>query len=223
VRQGGLKLWIYYAVTRTEALARVARETADIDFTDLLVFEAYHVMRILTLGKARSDDAAVSYVRQYGTSLYSAYKKDWIHHLLRNRFTSDVDALVERIAAQTAVADGSELATVAEDVRALLEGKFRQIVRANYGSLQEIKRAIRRRAPRFVTWWQNRPRAFVGHQRMALRRQLANAGASQEYVTQFVAEIATIENVLTGASFADFIRSYRPLIGEQSEISGRQV
>jgi glycosyltransferase domain-containing protein len=213
VRQAGLKLWIYYAVTRTEALAAICREIAELDFSDLLVHEVFHVMRALTFGKAHSDDTTVSYFRQYGTSLNSSFKKDWVHHLVRSRFTSDIHALVERIAAIAAAADGVDSAAVAEDIRNVLEGKFRQFFWANYGSFQGLKQVLRRRAPDLVSWLQNRPRYFIGRERSVLLRQLANAGASQDYVAQFRAELAAIEEVLTGASFADFIRPYIPQLG----------
>ena len=218
LRQGGLKLWIYYAVVRTEALAAICREVAELDFSDLQVHEAFHVMRALTFGKAHSDDATVSYFRQYGTSLYSSFKKDWVHHLVRSRFTSDVHALVERISAVPAAADGADPAAVAEDVRAVLDDKFRQFLWANYGSLQGLKQALRSRAPDLVTWLQNRPRYFVGRERSALLLQLANAGASQEYVAQFCAELAAIEDAISGEAFSAFVRPFLPVLGPAEEL-----
>src|SRR5665647_722317 len=117
VRQGALRLWIYYSVIRTQALATVNREMVELDFSDLQIFEAFHVMRALTLGKARADQSTVSYLRQYGTSLNLSFKKDWVHHLVRSRFTSDVQALVDRISGAAAKADAADAGIIAEDVR----------------------------------------------------------------------------------------------------------
>jgi glycosyltransferase domain-containing protein len=218
LRQGALKHWIYYAVVRTDALATVCREIAELDFSDLLIHEVFHVMRVLTQGKARSDSATIGYLRQYGTSLYSSFKKDWVHHLVRSRFTSDIHALVERISVLAAAADGTDAAVVAEDVRVVLEDKFRQFHWASYGSLQEIKQTLRSKAPSLVTWLQNRPRYTVGRERSALLRQLANAGASQEYVTRFRAELAAIEEVISGDAFANFVRPLLPVLGPAAEL-----
>jgi glycosyltransferase domain-containing protein len=213
VQQAALKLWIYYAVHRTGNLATTLRECAEIDFSDLLLFEAFFVMRSLTMGKAHSDRATISYLRQYGTSLRSSFKKDWVHHLLRSRFTSDVQAMVERISAVIAADDGSDPAVAAEQVRAVLDAKFRQFLGASYGSLQEVKQALRRKMPEVVIWLQNRPRYFIGRERSALFRQLADAGASPDHVAQFRTELALIEDTLSGEAFAAFVRSYEPALG----------
>ena len=208
LRRGALNLWIYYAVCRTEALATICREVAEIDFSDLLFYEAFHVMRALTLGKVRLDDASVGYIRQYGTSTSAASNRDWVRQLVRGRFSSDVHGLVERISVAAACADGREAAEIAEVVFALLEAKFGQFLRAVYGSLQEVKRVLRERTPLLVTWVQNRPRFFIGRERSALLHELARAGASSEYLAQFRAELAAIEDVLSGEAFKNFVRPY---------------
>ena len=213
LRRGGLRLWIYYAVCRTEALAAVAREVAELDFSDLLIHEAFHVMRTLTFGKAHSDHATVSYLRQYGTSQGFSFKKDWVHHLLRSRFTSDVHALVERISKVASAVNGADSATIAEDIRAVLDHKFRQFLWANYGSLQEIKRIVRQTMPNLVTWLQNRPRFFVSRDRSLLLRELVTAGASQDDLAQFRNELAMIEDTISGEVFAGFVRPFLSALG----------
>ena len=92
LRQGALRLWIYYAVCRTEALAAICREIAEIDFTDLLLHELFHIMRALSLGKIHADRTTVSYFRQYGTSSIAVSNRDWVRSLLRGRFTENVQS-----------------------------------------------------------------------------------------------------------------------------------
>jgi glycosyltransferase domain-containing protein len=214
LREGSLRLWIYYAVIRTEALATVCREVAEIDFSDLQLFEAFHVMRVLTLGNARADGAVVSYIRQYGTSLNTSFKEDWVHHIIRSQFTSDVHALVERIAANAAAADGADPATLAEVVRGILDVKFRQFLWATYNSLQKFKWVLREKAPGLVRALQNRPHYFIGRERTALLRQLASAGASEQNIRRFRAELAEIEDVLSDDAFGAFLRPYLQSLGE---------
>jgi glycosyltransferase domain-containing protein len=207
LREGALRLWIYYAVYRAEALATISREIAEIDFSDLLLHESFHIMRALTLGKVHADHTTVSYFRQYGTSSVAASRRDWVHSLIRGQFTANVHALIERIAA-AAAGDAGKATDVAEFVLAVLEGRFRQFIRANYGSLQEAKGFLRKRAPKLVTWVQNRPRYFIGRERAAFVRQLAEAGATEEFVRQFHAELAAIEDVISGEAFNRFIQPY---------------
>lgn len=211
VRQAALELWIYYSVIRTDALATVQRELAELDFSDLQIHEAFHVMRVLTLGKARADQSTVSYLRQYGTSLNLSFKKDWVHHLVRSRFTNDVQALVERIsgaAAKADAADAADASMIAEDVRIILERKFRQFVWASYGNFQKLKWLLRARVPRLVRWLQNRPRFNVRRGRAVLLSELKAAGASNAYLSAFRSDLALIEDVLGGDEFARYLEPY---------------
>jgi hypothetical protein len=73
---------------------------------------------------------------------------------------------------------------------------------------------MRARAPQLLTWWQNRPRYLVGWQRKALLRQLAISDAPKNGVANFSAELAAVEQVVTGAAFADFIRQYVPQLND---------
>ncbi len=208
LRQGALRLWIYYAVCRTEALAAICREISEIDFTDLLLHELFHIMRALSFGKIHADRTTVSYFRQYGTSMVASSNRDWVRNLLRGRFTSNVQALTERISIVAAAADKGKAPDIAQYVLAMLEGRFGQFVQANYGSFQEAKGFLRKRAPKLVTWVQNRPRFFIGRARRAFVRQLTDAGASEQDVRNFCAELATIEDALCGEAFRNFVQPY---------------
>jgi glycosyltransferase domain-containing protein len=81
--------WSYYAVFRSPALLTIWREVVDMNLSDLQLHEKYCAMRTLTLGKARSDPGTIAYFRQYWTTLRSAFSKDWVHHLVRSRFSTD--------------------------------------------------------------------------------------------------------------------------------------
>jgi hypothetical protein len=153
----------------------------------------------------------------------AAANKNWVRHLLHSRFTPDVAALVERISTAAAAADGGEAPVFAEQVLAALEAKFGQFIQGNYGSLQEIKTFLRERTPSLVTWVKNRPRYFIGRQRSALCRQLIEAGASGAYVAQFRAELAAIEDVLSGEAFAAFVRPYLPVLRTEEEAGARSI
>jgi len=213
LRAGSRNWWSYYAVYRTSALATIWRESQEIDFSDLQLFEFYCAMRTLTLGKARSDGSTIGYLRQYGTSMQSSLKKDWAHHLLRSRFTSDFAILVDRISERAAAADGVERAPVAEMLRDICEEWLREFLRVYYGSLQSVKQAMRNHAPEIMNWLKRRRRYFVRQERARLFASLLADGASQPYVSTFGRELEMIEHVLAGAEFADFVQPYMCVFG----------
>ncbi len=210
LRRGSRNWWSYYAVFRTDALAAIWREIVDIDFSDLQLFELYCAMRTLTLGKARSDAATIAYLRQYGTSQQSSFKKDWVHHLLRSRFTSDFSAMLDRISAAAAAADGVDAAPVAEMLRGICEGWLREFLHVYYGPLQTVKQAVRDYAPEFMNWLKKRRRFFVARERAAIFAKLSADGAPSDYLNTFDDELRTIENVIAGGDFARFAQPYMP-------------
>ena len=214
--QGSRNWWSYYAVYRTEALKTICREIVDLNFSDLQLHEFFCAMRALTLGKARSDGSTIAYLRQYGTSLGSSFKKDWVHHLLRSRFTSDFSAMIDRIAKEAAAADGVDAAAVAEMLRSICEDWLREFLKIYYGSLQSVKQLLRDKTPVLFNWLKSRRRYFVSHERAALFSRLAADGASDIYLTQFASELKTIEDVLTGAEFAAFVQPYVTTFGAAS-------
>lgn len=213
LRTGSRNWWSYYAVYRTGVLATIWREAKEIDFSDLQLFEFYCAMRALTLGKARSEGSTIGYLRQYGTSMQSSLKKDWVHHLLRSRFTSDFAMLIDRISEQAAQADGVDRASVAEMLRRICEDWLREFLRVYYGSLQTTKQAMRDYTPAFMNWLKRRRRYFIRQERAKLFAKLLADGASQPYLTTFGYELETIENVLTGVEFANFVQPYTQVFG----------
>jgi len=204
LRQGALSLLIYYSVYRTAALATLWREDSEIDFTDLMLHETYHAMRTLTLGKAHTDTAAITYYSQIGTSTSSDPMRDWVHHLLRSRLTVNAQDVVTRIAAAAAAADGGDEATAAEQARAIIESYFRDFLWSNYGLAAQIKRFIRGKWLKLVKILQSRPRFFVGRERGAVLAKLSAAGASADDLNRIRGEFAAVESALSPRSFAEF-------------------
>ena len=117
LRQGGLCHGLFYAVYRTEGLAWILRDSAAIDFSDLMLHENFLALRGLTFGKLHTNQAAITYYAQIGTSITYQPLRDWARHLLNSHFTSDIHALIERLCDVVAEADGAFDATIAEDVR----------------------------------------------------------------------------------------------------------
>jgi glycosyltransferase domain-containing protein len=220
LRRGSRNWWSYYAAYRTDALATICREIVELNFSDLQIHEFFCAMRALTLGKARSDGTTIAYLRQYGTSTQSAFAKDWVHHLLRSRFTSDFTAMIDRIACTAAAADRVDPAPVAEMLRGICEDWLREFLRIYYGSLQTVKQSMRDHAPDFVRWLKKRRRYFVGRERARLLSRLAADGASNACLSAFERELDMIEDVLVGTDFADFIRHYISAFGTADAPAG---
>jgi len=203
--------WSYYAVFRSPALATIWREVAEINLSDLQLHEKYCAMRTLTLGKARSDPATIAYFRQYWTTLRSAFSKDWVHHLVRSRFNTDFTEILSRISREAAAADGAEAAVVAEDIRNNMISWFGDFLRRNYGPYAALRRYLRENMPELLDRVKTRRRHAVPLERRKVFAALRRNGASADYMQAFEAELAQIEDVVSGSAFADFIRPYVPL------------
>jgi glycosyltransferase domain-containing protein len=212
LRRGSRNWWSFYAVFRQADLATISREVVEINFSDLQLYELFCAMRALTLGKARSDGSTIGYLRQYGTSQRTSLKRDWVHHLLRSRFTSDFDAMIGRISGIAADKDGVPAGPIAEELREICDDWLRDFLRVNYGSLQTVKQMMRDRTPSLVNWLLKRRRYSAARERSALFRQLGADGASDEYLRRFKSELTAIEEVLSGSAFAEFIKPYIPIL-----------
>ncbi|HEV2642679.1 MAG TPA: TIGR00180 family glycosyltransferase [Candidatus Elarobacter sp.] len=215
LRQGSRNWWSYYAVFRIEGLRTIWRDVVDIDFSDLQLYEFFCAMRTLTLGKAHSDASSIAYFRQYGTSLRSAFRADWVHHLLRSNFTGDFNALIDRISKIAASTDHGSEERIAEMLRGICEPWLRDFLRANYGEVQGLKQLLRRRAPAFVNWALKRRRLSARRERSVLISRLAKDGASGSYLKRIDKEIDLIDEVLTGPRFRDFIEPFRACLGSE--------
>jgi glycosyltransferase domain-containing protein len=200
--------WSYYAVFRTSALVTIWHEIAEMNLSDLQLTEKYCAMRALTLGKARSDAATIAYLRQYWTSMRSAFAKDWVHHLLRSRFSSDFSNVVGRISDTAAFADGADVNEVRDKIQDEFALWFGEFLRRNYGSFAILRGYLRRNAPGILAWLKTRRRFSVARERRAVLAKLKSKGASAEYQKTFRGELAQIEAVIAGDEFNEFIKSF---------------
>ena len=205
--------WTYYGVYRAPALATIWNEVCEIDFSDLQHHERFCALRTLTLGKARSDPAVVAYLRQYSTSLRTAFASDWVDHLVHSRFTGDLDALVDRIAREIAPADESGRAQAAERLRALTADRLlRPFLIQAYGTKPlalRLKLKLYREAPALTSLLM-RVRHLATGERRAFVAALRRDGATPAYLEAFARELAGIEDVLTGSAFVEFLRRRAP-------------
>jgi glycosyltransferase domain-containing protein len=208
--------WSYYAVFRSSALTTVWREIVDMNLSDLQLVEKFCAMRTLTLGKAKSDPSTIAYFRQYWTSLRSAFTDDWVHHLLRNRFSTDFANIIDRISSLAAEADGFDQKAVAESLRERIEPWLREFLRLNYGLSADVRRHLRRLAPSLVVWLKTRRRPSVQFERRALFYKLHKNGAAEEYLSALRLELAQIEDVVAGREFRDFLAPYASQLMRES-------
>jgi glycosyltransferase domain-containing protein len=204
IRQSALDLGVYNAVFRTEALATIAREAAEIDFSDLMLHESFYALRAASLGKIRINRTVIGYYRQLGSSITYRSDRDWARELLCSKFTVDTHAVVERVSSAAAAADGSDPASAVEAVQTLIEDYFRWFLWTNYGLSVGLKRFVRKNWPSLVRLVQNCPRPFARRGFSAVLSQLAAAGASNADVARTRAEFAAIEGTLSRNSFDEY-------------------
>jgi glycosyltransferase domain-containing protein len=200
--------WTYYSVIRAPALAAIHHDTAEMDLSDLQLHERFCTMRVLTLGKALSIPSAISYFRQYGTSMRSAFANDWVHHLVRSRFSTDFAQIIGRISQLAADGDNREPDQIADELRTRIEPWLSNFLRLNYGFSGSLRRHLRNNVPTLVSWLKTRRRYSVPVQRKSFFTKLRDNGATADYLATFRNELALIEDVVTGAAFRNFIRPF---------------
>jgi glycosyltransferase domain-containing protein len=200
--------WGYYAVYRSNVLADIWREVVELNFSDLMLHEWFCGLRTLTHGKARSDPSVIAYLRQYWTSMRSSFPQDWVHHLLRSRFSSEFTIMIDRLSASAAEADGGDPSAIGEELRQTFDAWYRGFLRHNYGPSGILRKFLREKTPALLEWLKRRRRYTVALERRMLFRQLSEHGASADYLAGFAGELAAMEHVLTGNEFAGFIAPY---------------
>jgi glycosyltransferase domain-containing protein len=204
LRQGGLCHATYSAVFRTEAAALIWREMAEINFSDLMLQENFCALRTLTLGKVHMNKKTVSKYPQARTGISYRPTRDWASHFLRSRFTTDVHAMIERLASAAAGTNGAVEAAVTGDVRAILESYYQEYLSAIYGVPVRIKRALSRKWPLLANVVQGRPRVSIWRERAELYSQLKRAGASAEDIRHVREELTVVERALSREAFAKY-------------------
>jgi len=199
----------YYNVFRSQHLAAITRELAELDFTDLQLHEIYFGMRAKTFGMACSDGTVVSYFRQGGTATVVDFRVDWVSHLLRSRYTSDFANLLNRIAAVIEHVDRNGDPGVSEAIRTLYADRLRGQLRDTFRppARPPMKMALK-------SWLlsQLSPQYRRKRQRNAVLRELAGVGASEQYLSTFDGEWAEVEATLDGDDFVEFVKSRAPAL-----------
>jgi glycosyltransferase domain-containing protein len=205
--------WGYYAIYRREVLTQIERESVEVNFSDVMLHEWFADLRALTMGKARSDPSVIGYLREYWTSMRTSFSDDWVHHLLRSRFTANFSEMIDRLSKAAADADGGDAAEIAERVRQTFDAWYRGFLRHNYGPSGMIRKVLRDNVPDVLLWLKRRRRYSVPLERRNLFKQLSNNGASGEYLDQFRRELAGVEDTLTGKAFAAFLQPFLSVQG----------
>lgn len=201
---------LYYHVFHTEALRLIFDEIRELDFSDLQIHEAFTAFRSLTLGKANSDETSISYFRQIGTSSGFNCEFDWVHHLLRSRYTSDFTKMVTHIAQPAASVDCVDQSEVEETIRLAYAEFLRSQLSRQYGTsekIESIKNLVRKMLPTWLLDARLRGFKSVEAQRRNFVERLKQAGASRDYLNSFSLELRQIEETLEGRAFLDFVHS----------------
>jgi hypothetical protein len=185
-------------------------------------------MRALTLGRARSDPATIAYLRQYFTTMSLAFRNDWVHHLARSRFSENFAEILARISRHAAAADGTDARIVAEDLRSNIAQWLGDFLRRNYGPYAQLRRYLRDRVPGLLDRVKTRRRISAPLDRHNVFQRLRKEGAGDDYLRPLAAELALVEDVVSGPAFAAFIRPYVPLLApdaarEPAEESAEQL
>lgn len=204
IRQGGLCHRLHYAVYRTEVLATIMCEVAELGFSDLMLYEDFVAMRSATLGKARINKETVTYYSQAGTGVSFQPLRDWARHLLRSNFSSDAHGLVARIVDAASRGNCAIAATVEETVRTMLERRYGAFLASNYGPSERVKGAMRRKWPKLTNSLQTLPRFSTGRQREAILTTLRKVGASSEDIQAIRDELKVVEGCLSPTAFAAY-------------------
>jgi hypothetical protein len=161
----------------------------------------------------------IGYWRQYWTSSGTHWNasrnapREWVHHLLRNDFNGDFTKILERISGVVAAIDGGGEPEIQARVREGCAVWLRRVLTNCYGGMARLRDKIRVRAPWLVAWLkQRRRRISVVFERAAARNELRRNGATSEYLARYAGELATIEEVLTGDAFREFLGECSPAL-----------
>lgn len=210
IKNGGLCHGYYYAVFRTPVADRLCREAAEINFSDLMLYEDFFALRAVTFGKAFTIADKVGYFSQAGTGVSYQPARDWARHLLRSRFTSDADALIERVSSAAAEADAADRHAVEESVRSILERYYAAFLAMNYGPRESLKRFVRRKWPQLIELVRARPRLLWGMTR-SIFTELKNDGADEKSIADIKVELDLVRSATSEKALTEFAGSLLPM------------
>lgn len=198
--RAGLDLGNYYAVSRAEALAVIFRECVEIDFSDYMLHESFHSLRLSTFGKSHVDGSAVSYFRQMRTSSTYRFDRDWARHLLDSNFTIELQAMTDKISA--AVLTETEVVgkeAIDEIVRSTIEGYLREFLYIEFGLSTQLRRRLTRDLPGFLRQARDRwSRLCTGWKRRSA--VLKSAGGDRGRAESLLAQLDELDRALLSLS-----------------------
>ena len=174
--------------------------------------ENFYALRTLTLGKVHMNKSTVSKYPQAMTGISHQPKYDWANHLLRSRFTTDAQAMVERVAAAAAEADRADAAGIAEDVRSILEAYYQDYLSGIYGLRARIKDTLQRKWPRLATYMRTRRRFSAGRERAAVLAQVKKAGAGLDDIGRARDELTAVERALSPDALHEYAGQLLPFV-----------
>lgn len=207
--------WFFHAVYRPRTLELIWKEIVEMDPSNFHTLEHFSTLRTLAQGKARLDEAATSYFKQFDTSLGGhwttsgkAPKASFAYHFLRSRFSDDFAQMIERVSRAVVATDGGDAEEIAEKLRLGAEPWMERIFHNNYSMPNKVRAKLRGHAPWFSEWQKTRYRPTVLFDKRAVRGRLRRNGASNEYLAEFKSELAQMEEALNGNEFPRFLANY---------------
>jgi glycosyltransferase domain-containing protein len=196
---------IYYGTYRTTTLKTIVDEVVLHDFSSTQIHERFSALRAVAIGKVRSDPSCLSYLRQKGVSLRLTSSRDWVYHLVRERYTQDIQSMVSGLAETLADANGKDREVIEEQLREAYGEHLREWLSNRYGIPKKRLRSyfsFAKKGLRFVP-----KRKFV---RESFFRRLSADGAPWEVVDLHRKELVEIETTLDGEGFRNFVERWAP-------------
>lgn len=219
VQSGFNCYWFFYSVYRPRALELVWKEIVETGFSNFHALELYSTLRTLTLGKARQDQTVTSYFKQsdagagwHWATSEAAPSASFVYHLLRSRFSADFSAMIDRLSRAVAEADGGDAGESTEQLRLFAEQFVDQIIRNHYGLTNQVRQRLRRFAPGFTEWLKTRYRPSVVLEKRALRDRMRKNGAGPQYLAEFSAELARVEDASKSREVREFLAHHAETI-----------
>ena len=213
----------YFNVFRSEALGTILRELAELDLTDLQLYEVYFGMRAVSLGKARLSHQSMSYIRQGGTGMAHPFRTDWGRYVVRSRFTTDLNAVADRMENIVAAAEGLTAKDFAAEVRDMFGVKLSNYLRSHYGSFgggslswsARMKKMAHAVIPKRVG-----ESIHYARSRQFMLKDLQSAGASAATMAAFAKEWADIESLLGSHELAEFLHAHASFLLDETAPKG---
>ncbi len=214
-------LTVCYNVFRVEALLKIAQEVTEYNFRRLDNQELYWILRIATLGKVKSFGTCMSYLRQLGTSSNPSRGKDFVFSVSTEPYVDEIQKIAQRIAAETAQADGVGAAPIADRLNVIGAARLRSKLEAVLGWRATVKTLLKRLMPAPLVGLMkivgDRLRSGASSaaggrsvSREAMLSLMRAAGAPAALVAETRQELDAIDETMASGAFIAFLQSAAP-------------